>query len=592
MAHIPSSILVIDIGSSETSAFLMDHVDNRYHVLAVGSAPSTPYAPIFDVWQGCLRAIRNLENLTGRVLLKADQTLITPANQRGEGVEKMVMTTSTGAQPKIMAAGLLEEVSLTSCRHLAASVGGQLVDQISLSERSSVERHLDLALKHRPEIILLAGGTEEGASRAVLKTADLIRSVCQLIPPGKRPVVVYAGNQKIAERVEKMLIDLTMVFPVANIRPSIEQENLAPAQYTLAEIMASIRTQQVAGLAQAAERSHLPLLPTAFTFGRTFRYLSLANPRSRLPVLGVDVGSDHTTVADALQGELRLNVLPYGVGYGIENTLNLLPLEEILRWIPADIPAAMVRDTLYQKTIFPDSLPIHEESLLIEQAFTRVLLQLALARTRKLFDRVGSSYELIAAAGKVISGAPSMQHSLMMLLDGIQPVGMSTVILDQNHLLAAIGAAAGIDPVVPVNALDNTMLPTLGTVVCPVSEEKTGKTILYGRLLYDSGEKVQFDVKKGEIKVLPLAVGETAQLELNTSYRTWLTPNRLAAVNQFRVVGGWCGLVFDGRGRPIDMPDEPQTRMETLRRWMREIGIPAQPAQVAQKLQSTESSGS
>jgi uncharacterized protein YjlB len=136
------------------------------------------------------------------------------------------------------------------------------------------------------------------------------------------------------------------------------------------------------------------------------------------------------------------------------------------------------------------------------------------------------------------------------------------------------------------------MLPTLGTVICPISEEKPGKTILYGRLTYPSGKKVQFEVKKGQIMVLPLAVGESATLELNSSYRTWLSHNRLISSNQFKVVGGWCGLVFDGRGRPIELPEDSEQRIQTLRRWMHEIGIPNAQPQMAQKLQVKEMSGS
>lgn len=603
MAITPLSILVLDIGSSETSAYLMDTVDGRYHVIAVGSALSTATAPVFDAWEGCVRAVRKLEAVCGRTLLFQDNSLISPPNQRGDGVEKVVMTASAGPQLKIIAAGLLEEVSLTSCRHLAASVGGKLIDQISLSDRSSVDRHLDQAIKHRPELILLAGGTEGGASRAVLKTAELIQSLCQLIPQGKRPVILYTGNQAIAPRVEALLKDLTLVFSVANIRPSIEQENLAPAQYTLAEIMASIRTQQVAGLENAAQNSHLPLLPSSYTFGRTFRYLSLANPRSQLPVMGIDVGSDYTVVADAFKGDLRLNVLPYGVGGGIDNTLNILPLEEVLRWLPADIHPSMARDYLYQKVLFPNALPITEETFCIEQAFLRVLLQLAMTRTRKLFN-TNPTYELLAAAGAIISGAPTLQHSLMAILDGVQPIGMTTVVLDQNHLLSAIGAAAGVSPLVPVHALESGMLPTLATVISPISEVRAGRTILYGKLLYGNQKEVKFEVKKGEIKVLPLAAGETAMLELNPSPRTWLHLDRSMSAGgmQFKVVGGWCGLVIDGRGRPLELPEDKQARIAMLQRWMQQLqGKPIDSAAevaanaenlVAQELQPTQRSGS
>ena len=39
--------------------------------------------------------------------------------------------------------------------------------------------------------------------------------------------------------------------------------------------------------------------------------------------------------------------------------------------------------------------------------------------------------------------------SLLMLLDGIQPVGVTTFVLDQNNLVASLGAAAEINTLLP-----------------------------------------------------------------------------------------------------------------------------------------------
>jgi len=578
MARAPLSILVIDIGTNETSAFLLDNVDNRYAVLATGHSASTYHAPVYDVWEGCHRAIEQIEKITERIILNNKNAIITPVDTDGDGVESVVITGSSGPQLNIIAAGLLDDVSVTSCRRLAASVGGNLVDQISLSEPSSVEQHLDRAMKHQPQIILLAGGTENGATRAVLKTTDLIHSVCQLLPEGKRPVVLYAGNQKISRRIEKKLEDLTMVLSVANIRPTIDHENLSPAQYSLAEIMALIRTQQIAGLENVAQQSQVPFLPTSFTFGRTMRYLSLSNKNSTHPVLGVDIGSEYSVLAEGDHGEMHLNVLPYGIGEGIKNTLKTISIEEILQWMPINLPPAMVRDYLNQKILYPHTIPITEETLHIEQAFARVLMQLALTQTQNLFDKKINSYDLIAGSGRALSSSPTLHHSLMMLLDGIQPTGVTTMILDKYNLLSAIGAAAAVDPVVPVHAIDSGMLPTLGTVVSPISEERPGKPILIGELTDQSGKKLKFEVKKGEIKVLPLGNGLSGQLKLNGIHRTWVTQKPLSNNAVFKVIGGYCGLVIDGRGRPIELPEDTEARIDMLRRWQHEIGIQKQVA--------------
>jgi len=576
MAEHSTTILIIDIGAVETTATLLMHVDGRYELTGQGVTNSTCYAPTFDVWHGCVSAIRKLEGRTQRLILANDESVIHPTNLRGEGVDYVVVTTSAGPSLKLVAAGLLEDVSLKSCRRLAASVGGKLVDQISLTKGSAVDAHLDRALKTRPEIIVLAGGTEGGASRAVIKTAELIKAVCHLLPGSKRPAVLYAGNQAIADQIKAMLDGQTEVIAVANIRPSMEKESLSAAQYALAEILAYIRTKQVGGLNRAAQNSVLPLLPTSFTFGRTMRLLSTHTVTERNPVLGVSVESNQTTLADAFRGSLRLDVLPYGTGTGVSTLLENTRLEEIQQWIASDLPSVMVRDYLHQKALYPASVPIDQESLLIEQAMIRVILQLSMTHARQLFEKPNNGFTKIVAAGNALTNGPTIRHSLLMLLDGIQPSGLTQFVLDEGQLMAAIGAAAAIDSAVPVHMLASSLFAELGTVISPVSEEKIDRPIVHAKLHYQDGSDVTFEVKKGEIKVVPLQPRQEAELEITALGRTWITENPVRTRLITKIVGGLCGLVIDGRGRPIYLPSTRDDLLFLQQTWRQQIGISSQ----------------
>ncbi|MBN2048178.1 MAG: glutamate mutase L [Anaerolineaceae bacterium] len=567
----PLSIMTIDIGTNETRAYLFDSVNGRYRILAVGHADSTMDAPFFDVQEGVLRAVAELEKVSERTLIDRENHIIRPSTAQGHGVDRLAMTVSAGPQLKVIAAGLLSDVSVASCRRLAGSVGGRLVDEISLSDRASVEKHLQEALQERPEIILFSGGTEGGATRAVLNTATLIHSVCRLLPDGKRPVVLFVGNQVLAEKVENMLNEDTMVYSVPNIRPQIAVQDLSPAQYELAEIMALLRTQQLGGLEVISQATNVPLMPTSFVFGRVFRYLSQVNAQGRAPILGIDVGSAYTVVASATRGDLDLNVLPYGMGTGAERFLTFADLDDVARWIPNDLPTAMVRDYLYQKSCFPHALPINDEYLAIEQALCRGLIRRSTRQTQLLFDHPQNGYQMIIGAGKALSDAPVMDQSLLMLLDGIQPIGVSTLALDKNGMLSAAGTAAAIEPLTLIHLLDSGALPTLGTVVSPVSVEKKERPIIYGQLLYANGKQLEFEVKKGEIRLMPLAAGETAQLRIHALHRTWLDEDRSVVNAEYRVVGGYCGVVIDGRGRPIELPEDDAERISLLQTWQQAV---------------------
>lgn len=573
MSDHTTSILILDIGTSETTATLLQHFEDLYRLVGVGTSPSTMYAPSYDVWHGCVAAIKEVEAETGRLMLAPDEKIIRPLNSRGEGVDYVVMTASAGPELKIVAAGLLEDVSVQSCRRLAGSVGGRLVDEISMTQGTTVDAHLDQALKYRPEIVILAGGTEGGASRAVIRTAELIRSVCQLLPDEKRPAVLFAGNQNIAPQIEKMLNEYTQVISVANIRPSMDKEDLSAAQYSLAEIMAYIRTKQVGGLDTVAQTSVVPILPTAHTFGRTMRFLSTVTVKARNPVLGVSMDTDQTVFADAIRGQVRLNVLPFGHGRGIERLLRNVTVNDILRWIPADIPYVMVRDYLEQKIIYPNTIPMDEESLLIEQALVRIILQLSLSRTRQLFDKRHNSYAQIIAAGNILTAGPTMMHNLYTILDGIQPNGITKIKNDPHQIMSAMGAAAAVDSAVPVHLLASDMFPDLGTVISPFSDARFGESILHARIRFNEGDPLELEVTKGEIKVIPLEPGQEANLVITGFPRTWITERPAKTRVEMRVRGGLCGLVIDGRGRPIYLPKDVDERIQLQKIWRNQLGI-------------------
>ena len=65
-----------------------------------------------------------------------------------------------------------------------------------------------------------------------------------------------------------------MIVVAPNIRPSIDQEDLAPAELLLAKVSAKLRTLQLGGLEGLAKLSSAPFLPSAYALGRMMRFSS------------------------------------------------------------------------------------------------------------------------------------------------------------------------------------------------------------------------------------------------------------------------------------------------------------------------------
>jgi hypothetical protein len=233
----------------------------------------------------------------------------------------------------------------------------------------------------------------------------------------------------------------------------------------------------------------------------------------------------------------------------------------------------MVSDYLEQKKLYPAAIPIDEESLLIEQALARIILQLALSQSRQLFEKRNNTFTQIMAAGSLLTAGPTVAHSLQLILDGLQPNGITRIKLDPTQLASAIGAAAAIDSAVPVHLLSSDLFPDLGTVISPFSDARAGEAMLHARITYADGETLELEVNKGEIKVIPLELKQEADVVITGFPRTWITESPPKNRVELHVTGGLCGLVIDGRGRPIYLPSDPDDRVQQQKIWRTQLGI-------------------
>lgn len=561
------SVMAVDFGSINTRAHLFDIVEGSYHFIASGTAPSTVGAPYYDVSESLRSALIALQNITGRILLDSKTSrLCMPAAEDGSGIDRLVVTMSAGRKLKILPFGILSDVSLKSARHLASSTYHHLVDIVGLGDNRPLDARLDDILNANPDIIILAGGTERGASRTVMKNASMVALICRLLPRENRPYVVYAGNRSAALRVKELLEKHTSVFITSNIRPAIDVEDLAPAQEVLADIFEQYHSQQIGGLSTLKSLCSIPLMPTAFAFSRMLRYLSHVHKTGK-GVLGVDLGAGSTTLVKAEDGVVHSEVQPFGMGREITGLLEKCSLESISRWLPIEMSADALLDQIWNKNLFPSSIPATPEALAVEHAVARQALRTAVESAQEQHPDWGDVFEPILATGAVLGLSASPLQSLHILLDGIQPVGITTFILDTNAVLASLGAAAPVNSLLPVQVLESGAFTMLATVVSPVCRERFGTTVMQARLVYDSGDELTVNVKQGMIEVLPLPPGYKATLHLQSEKNVSLDGCQKRGKLSLKVNGAACGLVIDARGRPILLPQDDELRRSRLRRW-------------------------
>ena len=575
------SLLAVDVGTVTTRAILFDVVEGYYRFIASGHAPSTATAPFKDLSEGVHRAIEDLQLITGHKFLGEDQRLIIPAED-GKGVDTFAATFSAGPAMKTVVVGLLNDVSVESAQRLARTAYARVVDTIGLNDKRKPEQQIDTLLRLRPDLILVAGGTDNGATLSVRHLIETIGLACYLLPVENRPAVLFAGNKNMAEEIKTGLQNLTSSLSISpNIRPDLETEDLQPAQNALARLYSLIRRNQINGVEELNDMAGNTLMPTAYAEGRIIRFLSQVYDSAK-GILGVDLGASAASVAASFGGELTLAVYPeLGLGEGLANLLRFTSLKEIMKWLTLDIPADTVRDYLYQKSIYPGTLPATPEDLSIEQALARQALNIALNNLSKDFPRhvrraspaLIPYFEPILACGSVIARAPTLGQSLLILLDGIQPVGITTMILDQNNLLPALGAAASRNSILPVQILESGAFLGLATVVAPYTTARRGTSILKGRLVYQNGIESHVDIKQGALEVFPLPVGQSARLYIHPFHHTDIGfgPGHTNE-GGIPITGTALGLVIDARGRPLRLPSDPARRRDIVKKWLWIVG--------------------
>ena len=566
------SVLAIDLGSVQTRAILFDVVDGQYRFIASGCAASTVNAPYRDVGESVTHAVKQLQEVTGRVFISpTTSNILLPTQKDGTGVDRLVVTYTAGPELRIIAAGLLPDVSLESAQRLVSTIYGKVVDTISLNDRRRNEAQLDAIISAQPDLIILAGGTERGASRSVFKLVELILLVCRLLPQEKRPQVLYAGNQLLAKKIQEVLEKWTHIIVAPNVRPTIDQEDLGPAQEAFMQVVTGVRMNQIGGLQQLGSVSSTPPIPGSYGMGRIMRFMSQIMDPNR-GVLGVDLGSNSTTLAAASAGKMALDVYPYGAGAGATRTLEASSLAEIAAWLPVHVTESTLRDYIYQKSLDPNVLPLTSETLAIEQSLARQALRLSMNQLSGHWQNA-PYFEPIFASGSILTQAPTPAQALLMLLDGLQPMGITTVLLDQNGLLPLLGAIAKMNSVLPVQVIESGAFMNLGTVISPVSDARYGTPILRVRLVHeDGGGESNLEVRQGNLLVLPIPFGQKAKLQLQTLHRTEIEPRVRRNPGGFTIVGGVCGAVIDARGRPLGLPKDDARRREMIKKWALTLG--------------------
>jgi len=582
------SILAIDIGSVLTKTTLIARVEGTYRFVGRAEAPSTVESPWLDMIAGVDHALTQLSAITRRTVLDDHGRLITPEREDGKGVDVCVITVSAAEPLRLVLIGLSADLSVASLQRAAHSTYTQVIDVLTRSgsldgrvaKRLTEEDRVRRIYRARPDAVCVVGGTDGGAKVPVIELVESAALAASLLGEARRPRILFAGNASLRSKVAESVGAEAELHVVDNVRPGVDVENIGPTLIELEAMYQAIKVRRLPGFDSLRTWSSLPVLPTSHALATVIQYLSLEDTRKG--ALGVDVGASSTTIAAARAGQVQLHVrTDLGTALGARGVLKARGEETLARWLPFEAKPGEIEAVVTQKEMYPASVPQGQNELLIEQAIAREALRLALAQARSAWPfELSGPYptllpylEPIIGGGSVIGRAPRPGQAALMLLDALEPIGVTTLVLDMGGLLPALGACALAHPLSTVQALATGGLTTLGTVVVPVSSgrPRAGETILDVRMKYQTGGDLGVQVAAGSLEVLPLPIGQKAVLELRPRGGIDIGRGR-GRGGSIEVLGGLVGLIIDARGRPLLLPADPGKRRERIQQWLWDVG--------------------
>lgn len=574
------SILIVDCGSTVTRAVLIDLVDGRYRFVAKGEALSTLNGADGDLLTGVYQAFRQVEEITGRVLLDEAGQLITPEQAGAHGVDVCLVVSNAGRPLKLVVVGLSDQVSLASTYRAVLSnyavVEHVVSPDVGLRRQRGVEDELAQIQELQPDVILLTGGVDGGSGGLLTDLAEVVSLSCSLLPPSLRPRVIYAGNNAVREQVVDIIGQSSEVVVVENVRPNLESENLEPLSAMLNELYRQRKLSQLPGFETLAGWSEVPVMTSSRTFGYVIKHLAQLWGRGH-NVMGVDIGATMTAVASVVGDRFSLVSRPdLGIGWSAGCVSSRTGIDNIIRWLPYDIDRETALNRVVGKQVRPTSLPHTREDLYLEQAVAREALRLALEEggaRRSPRQPGGLQLEIIVGSGGILTHLSQHGQAVLVLLDAIQPMGITTLWLDATSLAVPVGAVATVNPLAATQVMEGDAFLNLGTAICPVGGGvRPGDVILRLRIRYSDGRTLDVEVPYGSIEVIPLPLGEEAGLEVRPlkNFDIGVGPGRKREVS--RLVGGMMGIIVDARGRPLELPADKTERLERLRQWYSNVG--------------------
>jgi biotin carboxyl carrier protein len=485
-------LIVSDIGSTTTKVLLLELSAGRLALVDSADEPTTVESPHEDVRAGLFRAVDRIARKTHHPLRDGDRFLV-----------PYFTTSSAGGALQILVIALASWDTGVMARAVTCGAGGVVLDSFTIDDETPRVEKIKRMSTLSPDLVVMAGGYEDGAVAAVVNMAQLLA----LSAPrpkygrGKLPVV-FCGNTGARDYVRETLGNGFEIHFTENIRPSGMGLNLRPAIERVHSLFMDHVMQMAPGYRGVAASASAPVIPTP---SGVERILSLHGKGSTQGILMVDIGGATTDVFSLAGGRVQRTVSAnLGMSYSLSNLLREAGSSMVFRHLPG-LDSVVIRDRILEKTLFPTITPDDEFGALVEHACAAEGVGLAFGQHMDFSyrrERVGfldrlklltgckfdakfktidntSSFRLsdfgtLIGAGGVLAHADPLRAAWI-LAQGFHPRGVTTLTVDVRFHSPHMGVLSTVHPLPALDYYRENCLRAVCRVVTPLRAVKKGR---------------------------------------------------------------------------------------------------------------------
>ncbi len=597
------TVLVTDCGSTTTKALLFQRTADGWRMTGRGEAPTTVEEPIADVTVGALNAFKEIEEITGRKILSNDNLnspFLLQSGASKDGINIYLSTSSAGGGLQMLVAGVVRGISAESAERAALGAGAIVMDVISADDGREDAERIERIRHLKPDIVLIAGGTENGTATHPVELAELMAAAAPRPRFGDTYAlpVIYCGNSVVSDEIREVLARTGEVRVVSNVRPKIEQEDLEPARDLVHDFFLSHVMSHAPGYGKLLTWSPVPVIPTPAGVGEMVTHHA---DSKKISVLCVDIGGATTDVFSVFPddgGQFHFNrtvSANVGMSYSVANVLLEVGPESISRWLPYSIDNDQVSDRIRNKMIRPTSIPQSLDDLWLEQAVCREALALSLkhhrmlakglAGTRKsrtisdMFSQRSSREELVnldkldlvIGSGGVLSHAPDRRSAALMMIDGFCLSGLTELAVDSVFMMPHLGVLATVAPQAASEIFYADCLVRIGYLIAPTFSKNTDAGAVLATVSLN-GSKIG-EVISGELLLIEGSSDGDGELLIELSKGVVLCGESKQRSHSKKLSKGTHTFFLDGRNRPINLGNSSNDRVEKQRIVYKNLGI-------------------